>query len=266
MAVKTWSLLIKLVPFLISCIACFTLNLPEPSISATIVKGLPSLSLAFFVAIQPHAAEAWTSYAKAIFQGLLLSAVGDACLVWPQLFFLGLIGANNSMGKELMCLQVTSQFMMTPRMFPSKPSSVLTYFLSFSPAGRAAFAMCHTSYILAFGLIPFRPFIFVMALGFVFVPYAYLVEPCLEGFSRWAETASKVPLSIMTWRALSHPGRRLRTSVGSLLFVASDLFFGIETFCSFLPHSRFLIMSTYYTAQGLFALTVASQRVSKKDS
>nr|XP_016852200.1 PREDICTED: lysoplasmalogenase-like [Anolis carolinensis] len=216
----TWSLLIKLVPFLISCIACFTLNLPEPSISATIVKGLPSLSLAFFVAIQPHAAEAWTSYAKAIFQGLLLSAVGDACLVWPQLFFLG----------------------------------------------RAAFAMCHTSYILAFGLIPFRPFIFVMALGFVFVPYAYLVEPCLEGFSRWAETASKVPLSIMTWRALSHPGRRLRTSVGSLLFVASDLFFGIETFCSFLPHSRFLIMSTYYTAQGLFALTVASQRVSKKDS
>ncbi|XP_060639164.2 lysoplasmalogenase TMEM86B-like [Anolis sagrei] len=215
---QTWSLLMKLLPFLISCIACFALKLPEPSIPATIVKGLPSLSLAFFVAIQPHAAGAWTPYAKAIFQGLLLSAVGDACLVWPQLFFLG----------------------------------------------RAAFAACNISYILAFGLTPFRPFIFVIALASVFVPYAYLVQPCLEGLSRWAETASKVPLSMMTWRALSHPG--LRTSIGSLLFVASDLFFGIETFCSFLPHSRFLIMSTYYTAQGLFALSVAFQRVSRKDS
>ncbi|XP_042330352.1 lysoplasmalogenase-like [Sceloporus undulatus] len=216
----TGNLLIKLLPFLISCIVYFALKLPEPSALAALVKCFPTLYLAFLVAIQSHSAGAWTPYSRRVFQGLLLSAVGDACLVWPQLFLPGL----------------------------------------------AAFAACHISYILAFGLTPFRPLVFVVAVGAVFVAYIYLVMPCLNGISLWAETASKVPLSMMAWRALSHPGRQLSTSFGSLLFFASDLFYGIETFCSFLPHSRFLIMSTYYTAQALFTFSVASQKAFRKES
>ncbi|XP_074872299.1 lysoplasmalogenase TMEM86B isoform X1 [Carettochelys insculpta] len=96
MAMATWETLratsrfLTLLPFLVSCVLYFALWLQEPSWLSTCVKTLPVLSLSFFLWAQGLKEGAWTPLAYWVCQGLLCSSVGDACLVWPQLFPLGM--------------------------------------------------------------------------------------------------------------------------------------------------------------------------------
>ncbi|CAM5173603.1 unnamed protein product [Eretmochelys imbricata] len=82
---------LKLLPFLASCGLYFALWLPEPSWVSTGVKSLPLLSLVFFLTAQAWGDGAWTPSARRVRWGLMFSGVGDACLVWPQLFLLGMV-------------------------------------------------------------------------------------------------------------------------------------------------------------------------------
>ncbi|XP_053217573.1 lysoplasmalogenase [Podarcis raffonei] len=215
------SLLYKLLPFAISCSSYFILWLPENSVQSAIVKCLPVLSLAFFVASHAYSVAVFTPYARHIFRGLLFSAVGDICLVWSELFL----------------------------------------------PGTAAFAACHVSYILAFGLGPFRPLTFLVVLGLVATSYVILIFPCLEGVFAYAGPAYAAIIGTMCWRALSRTEAQLSTSLGSVIFIVSDLFVALHHFCSSsLPHARLLIMSTYFTAQALIAVSVSSRKVSQKEN
>ncbi|KAM6452595.1 lysoplasmalogenase TMEM86B isoform 1-T1 [Liasis olivaceus] len=212
------TLLLKLLPFLVSSTTYFTLLPPEPSLLSTVMKCLPTFSLALFVATQAKSAGVLTPYARRIFQGLLFSCVGDACLVWPESFL----------------------------------------------AGIGAFSICHISYISAFGWTPLQPLIFLVIEGLVAVGYAMILLPCLSGFYMWAALLYSVLLGIMAWRALSC-SKRL-ASVGSLIFLVSDLLVAHDKFCTSYPLARLLIMSTYYVAQTLIAISVTSQKISWKEN
>ncbi|XP_062992953.1 lysoplasmalogenase TMEM86B [Elgaria multicarinata webbii] len=213
---------LKLLPFLASSIGYFILSPQEPSLLGAVVKCLPVLSLAFYVAGESRSAGvgAWTPYAQRIFSGLLLSVVGDACLVWPQLFIPGML----------------------------------------------AFAGCHISYILAFGLRPFNPLVYLVVAAFMVSDYTLLQLPCLKGFYVVAVAIYSSLLGVMAWRALSRPNGQLSASVGSVFFIVSDTFVGLDTFCHSVRHPHLISMSTYYIAQGLIARSVASDISSKKES
>uniref|UniRef100_A0A8D0B8W0 lysoplasmalogenase n=1 Tax=Salvator merianae TaxID=96440 RepID=A0A8D0B8W0_SALMN len=210
----------KLLPFLVFCAFYFFLWLPESDVKSAVIKCLPVLSLAFFVAAHSHSVGFWTTQAKRIFQGLLFSAVGDICLVWPDLFL----------------------------------------------PGMAAFGMCFICYTSAFGWRPFRPLTLLAVLGSASAAYILLVLPCLSGMHIYATATYTVLISIMAWRALSRQERQLNAAVGSVFFMVSDLLVGFNHFCEPLPFVRLLTMATYFIAQLLIALSVASQRVYHKQS
>ncbi|XP_032662352.1 lysoplasmalogenase TMEM86B [Chelonoidis abingdonii] len=77
---------LKLLLFLASCGLYFALWLPEPSWVSAGGKSLPLLSLVWFLMAQAWGDGAWTPAACWVCWGLMFSSVGDACLVWPQLF------------------------------------------------------------------------------------------------------------------------------------------------------------------------------------
>ncbi|XP_026533380.1 lysoplasmalogenase isoform X1 [Notechis scutatus] len=84
------TMLLRLLPFVVSSSIYFILLLPEPSLNSTIIKCLPTFSLAFFVATQSKNGGVFKPYSRWIFRGLLFACLGDACLVWPEFFLAGM--------------------------------------------------------------------------------------------------------------------------------------------------------------------------------
>lgn len=76
-----------LVPFILACSLYFLLWIPEdqPSWVSALVKCLPILCLVvFLLAVAPGG-----SYPLLLQGALVCSAVGDACLIWPEAFIYG---------------------------------------------------------------------------------------------------------------------------------------------------------------------------------
>ena len=76
-----------LVPFILACFLYFLLWIPvdQPSWVSALIKCQPILCLVVFLwAVAPGGSYTW------LLQGALVcSAVGDACLIWPEAFFYG---------------------------------------------------------------------------------------------------------------------------------------------------------------------------------
>ncbi|XP_047567094.1 lysoplasmalogenase isoform X2 [Lutra lutra] len=80
-------LCLRLSPFFVTCAAYFLLWIPQdqPSWVGALVKCLPVLCLAASLQAAPRG----TGYRVLLQGALLCSAVGDACLIWPDAFLSG---------------------------------------------------------------------------------------------------------------------------------------------------------------------------------
>nr|XP_010963075.1 PREDICTED: LOW QUALITY PROTEIN: lysoplasmalogenase-like protein TMEM86A [Camelus bactrianus] len=191
----------------------------------------------YFVLWLPSSSPSWVSAlvkclpmpsANSIFVGLVFSAIGDAFLIWQD----------------------------------------QGYFVH----GLLMFAVTHMFYASAFGMRPLA-----LRTGLVMailsgLCYA-LLYPSLSGAFTYLVGIYMAIISFMGWRAMAGlqlvgatwRWTELAAGSGALLFIVSDLTIAIHKFCFPVPYSRALIMSTYYAAQMLIALSAVESREPVKD-
>lgn len=134
------------------------------------------------------------------------------------------------------------------------------------------FAVTHMFYASAFGMRPLalRTGLVMTVLSGLFYAYVY---PGLSGAFTYLVGVYVALISFMGWRAMA--GLRLvgaawrwtelAASGGALLFIVSDMAIALNKFCFPIPYSRALIMSTYYAAQMLIALSAVESREPAED-
>ncbi|XP_075046831.1 lysoplasmalogenase TMEM86B [Mixophyes fleayi] len=212
----------KLLPFLMSVCNYYVLWIPlsQPDWYNALIKCLPILSLGFFLVVHSIGMGQLSPYAKKIFLGLLFSAAGDICLVWPEYFLIGMV----------------------------------------------MFGLAHLMYTIAFGFYPLKMRIFIVlamfCATFYSVTFPYLSGPFVSMVAGYA-----MLIGTMAWRALARVSlashkfswARVSAALGSIFFMISDCVLAVDKFCFPVNNSRAIIMSTYYGAQMLIALSVTGQ-------
>lgn len=134
------------------------------------------------------------------------------------------------------------------------------------------FAVTHMLYASAFGMRPLalRTGLVMAAMSGLFYAFLY---PGLSGPFTYLVGAYVALISFMGWRAIA--GLRLVGAAwrwtelaaggGAVLFIISDVTIAVNKFCFPVPYSRALIMSTYYAAQMLIALSAVEDREPVED-
>ena len=161
------------------------------------------------------------AYSRKILLGLFFSVIGDAFLVWqPDYFIHGLL----------------------------------------------AFAIGQIFYGWAFGIRPLKPFTGLCMAAVATSLYLYLL-PNLKGVMVFFTLLYIVLISFMVWRAIARfqkyedwPWTSLSGVLGAIFFAISDSLIAIRKFARPIPYQHQLIMSTYYAAQMLIALSVVDSQ------
>ncbi|KAF3854599.1 hypothetical protein F7725_022654 [Dissostichus mawsoni] len=133
----------------------------------------------------------------------------------------------------------------------------------FSFLGLLMFAITHILYSSAFGMKPVNVIAglvvtavssvsYLLLYPYLSGPFTYLVAVYigLIGFMGWRAVAGlQLANDLWTWT-------KLCACLGAVLFMVSDLTIAVNKFCFPVPHSRAIIMATYYAAQMLISLSV----------
>lgn len=114
-----------------------------------------------------------------------------------------------------------------------------------------AFTSAHLLYIWAFGLTPLQPGL-LLPVVLTSLPFSGLLLLHLSPDMVLPLTAYILVLATMLWRGLARGGS---ACWGALLFTISDTVLACNTFIHPLPHSRLVVMTTYYAAQFLISLS-----------
>ncbi|XP_026064774.1 lysoplasmalogenase [Carassius auratus] len=212
----TCVLFLYLLPFFASCIIYFYLWIPDsaPSLLAAGIKASPILCLVLLV-FSYNGGRSLVGVAG----GLLLSAGGDCCLIWPELFIHG-------MG----CFALAH----------------LLYSISFLSSRYSATSSSFSFFILYLILWLFGIGMYVYLVPFLRLdPEADLLVPAIGGYM----------LLIVIMATLAARTRRPLILLGSLVFMASDLTIALTKFNVFdVEYKKHIIMTTYYMAQLMIAL------------
>ena len=160
--------------------------------------------------------------------GLLWSVVGDACLVYPTFFELGVVAFGLAH-----CYYIKA--------FGFQPLNVIGGIVLYSSVG----------VYLGLVVIPRLPDL----LSFIGMPLYFT----LLTTTAWRALAR-------AWGSPAEPwggaGAKYLTAIGAVLFVISDCLIVYNLFVRPLRAQQFLIMSTYYAAQFLISLS-ANQAISE---
>ncbi|CAB1323654.1 unnamed protein product [Coregonus sp. 'balchen'] len=210
----------KLVPFFKSTCVYFVLWLPtsSPSWFSALIKCLPIFCLWLFMLAHGFSFLGAHSSARKILAGLIFSSLGDAFLIWQE--------------------------------------------EGYFSHGLLMFAISHILYSSAFGMKPLNPLAglvigaisavsYALLYPYLSGPFTYLVGVyiALIGFMGWRAVAGlQLANDLWTWTKMS-------ACLGAVLFMVSDLTIAVNKFCFPVPHSRAIIMATYYAAQMLIALS-----------
>jgi len=221
----------KLVPFFKTCAIFFVLFPGDDKSHAPwllcIVKIAPILSLIAFVLLHGISLTSEQySYSRRILLGLVTSAVGDLFLVFSEQFFL---------------------------------------------YGMAAFGIAQGLYASAFGLYPFNlpAGVAVAATGVTF--FTYVTSAMNHTVLVIALGLYTALISTMVWRAIARvqffddlwTWTKLCSCVGAVIFAISDGTIAINKFVFPVPFEHVIVMSTYYCAQLLIALSVVDSQTDK---
>ncbi|MCI4384924.1 hypothetical protein PGIGA_G00044400 [Pangasianodon gigas] len=211
-------LFLFLLPFFASAALYFYLWIPDstPSILAAGVKAAPVLSLAFVV-LSYNGGKSLLGVAG----GLVMSAGGDICLIWPHLFLLGMA-----------CFALAH----------------LLYSLSFFTSRYSS----HSS--SSCGLYFFYLLLWVASGGI----YIYLL-PFLQKSPEpevFVPAVGGYALLIVLMATLAARTRRPLVLLGGLVFMVSDFTLALQHFkvVEHLDHGKHIVMTTYYLAQLLIAI------------
>ncbi|XP_034567895.1 lysoplasmalogenase [Notolabrus celidotus] len=211
------TLLFSLLPFFLSAALYFYMMTPDmpSSIMHAGVKSVPTLLLAAIVL-------SWNGGQSVlgVVGGLVFSAIGDCCLVWPELFVHG-------MGAFAVAHLLYSLTFLSGRYSPESSSS-LNWFL----------------YLI----------LFVMGGSFYTYMYPFLQkapesELIVPGVGVYV-------LLITIMGSLAARTRHAATLLGSLSFIVSDISLALRVFKA-MPageHGHMFVMVTYYLAQLLIAV------------
>ncbi|KAK0159875.1 hypothetical protein PV328_007345 [Microctonus aethiopoides] len=217
----------KLVPFFKSVCVYFVLLAEQPSLHTACFKCLPIISLILFVLLHGMNLSDEYTFSRRILTGLIFSCLGDAFIVWPNLFIVGMA------------------------MFSIAQLMYITAF-GFTPLnlklGGVIYLLCSiVIYILMPGLNG------VLVIG---VP----IYTTLLGTMSWRAISRVVFFKGQPWT-----WTKLCSGIGSIFFVMSDTLLGFHHFYYPIPYATISIMLTYYAAQlGIALSTVDSSRDSIK--
>ncbi|KAL2100880.1 hypothetical protein ACEWY4_002641 [Coilia grayii] len=222
-------LFLSLLPFFLSAAAYFHLWLPDPSPSvvAAAAKCAPVVCLALVV-LSHNGLGSLLGVAG----GLLFSAGGDVCLIWPELFLHGMGSFAVAHLLYSLCF-LSERYINLSR--TSSLSTLLYVLLWLVGAG---------AYVYLF------PFLQQAPDGSVLTP-----------------AVGVYVLLIVAMATLALRTRRALTLLGSLAFVASDLCLALQEFKVTPQHEygQHVVMVTYYLAQLLIALGDIRAKVDEND-
>lgn len=149
-------------------------------------------------------------YSRLVLLGLLLSLIGDVCLVWRELFLAGMV-------------------------FFALAHGAYAAAFSFTPFNPLGFLL-----VLVIGLT------YHYAMQVYFVGVFAVAAPCysvLIGTMLW-RALSRLTLDADFWQWTS-----IASCFGASLFAISDGLLGVDRFAGGVPYVRLLVMLTYYSAQ-----------------
>ncbi|XP_037331741.1 lysoplasmalogenase [Pungitius pungitius] len=213
------ALLLSLLPFFLSAALFFYLWTPDStaSVMSAGVKSAPVLLLAAAVL-------SWNGGQSVlgVAGGLIFSAVGDCCLVWPDLFLHGMAAFA---------------------------VAHLLYSFTFLSSRYSAYSSSSSIWIRSLYLI-----LFMFGGGFYIYMYPFLQKAPDSGVLLPAVGVYIVLIVLMG--SLAIRTHNMATLFGSLAFMVSDLSLALQVFKVTAPmeHGNAVVMVTYYLAQLLIAV------------